>query len=145
LAGALELAADLWRFWQQRGHVLEGRGRLEHLLALASAPDAPRVPPYIRSRAEEAAGSLWYWSATERRTPRDYYERAVAFAVESGDRGREAWARHNLAFAYDFTPAVADIDAPDPVTAGALRTRALEIFRELDDRRGVAEALWAMG
>ena len=145
LAGALELSADLWRFWQQRGHVLEGRDRLERLLANAASPSAPEVPAAIRSRAEEAAGSLWYWSALERRTPRDYYERALAFAVASGDRGREAWARYNLAFAYDFTPAAANVDEPDPIIAAALRTEALEMFRQLGDRRGIAESLWAMG
>lgn len=145
LAGALDLAADLWRFWQQRGHVLEGRERLEHLLSIVAAPGAQAIPPLVRSRAEEATGSLWYWSATERRTPRDYYERAVAFAIESGDRGREAWARYNLAFAYDFTPSVADVDAPDPVAATALRAQALDTFRALGDRRGIAESLWAMG
>src|SRR6185369_5887857 len=92
--GALERSADLWRFWQQRGHVLEGRERLERLLARAAAPGAPDVPATIRSRAEEAAGSLWYWSALERHTPRDYYQRALDFAVESGDPAREAWARY---------------------------------------------------
>jgi predicted ATPase/class 3 adenylate cyclase len=145
LAGALDVAADLWRFWQQRGHVLEGRERLIRLLALAAAPGAPDVPPGIRSRAEEATGSLWYWSSTERRAPRDYYERAVEYAVESGDRDREAWARYNLAFTYDFTPAAGDAGPPDPAAAGALRTQALDIFRELGDRRGIAESLWAMG
>jgi hypothetical protein len=141
----LDLAADLWRFWQQRGHVREGRDRLEHLLAIIVAPGATAIPAGIRSRAEEATGSLWYWSATERRTTRDYYERAVAYAVESGDRGREAWARHNLAFVFDFTPAASDVDPPDPVTATMLRSQALEMFRELGDRRGIAESLWAMG
>src|SRR6185295_12828894 len=145
LPGALDLAADLWRFWQQRGHVLEGRERIGRLLAIAEAPGAPVVPAYIRSRAEEAAGSLWYWSATERSTPRGYYERAVAYALESGDRAREAWARYNLAFAFDFTPAAGDAGPPDPVAATKHRTAALRIFRELGDRRGIAESLWAMG
>jgi tetratricopeptide (TPR) repeat protein len=125
--------------------VLEGRERLERLLEIAAAPSAPDVPAAIRSRAEEAAGSLWYWSALERRTPRDHYQRALEFAVESGDREREAWARYNLAFAYDFTPAAANVDEPEPAIAAALRTTALEMFRELGDRRGIAESLWAMG
>jgi predicted ATPase/class 3 adenylate cyclase len=145
LAGALDLAADLWRFWQQRGHVREGRDRLEHLLAIIAAPGATAIPAGIRSRAEEATGSLWYWSSTERRTVRDYYERAVAYAVESGDRSREAWARYNFAFAFDFTPAAGDVGPGDPAAAASLRTRALEIFRELGDRRGIGESLWAMG
>jgi predicted ATPase/class 3 adenylate cyclase len=144
LAGAMDLAADLWRFWQQRGHLLEGRERVDHLLELAAAPNAPDVPAAIRSRVEEAAGSIRYWTGPDRVTPRPFYERAVEYAVASGDRRREAWARYNLAFVFDFTPA-AETTQPDPARASELRAQELDIFREIGDRRGIAESLWAMG
>jgi predicted ATPase/class 3 adenylate cyclase len=53
----LLLAAPLWRFWQLRGFLAEGRTWLERLLDL---PDAAE-PSAMRARALEALGSLAYW------------------------------------------------------------------------------------
>ena len=144
LEAGLDLGADLWRFWQMRGHLAEGSQRLDELLAAAGAPGAPPVSPFVLSRAEEAAGSIRYWTSSDRRRPRSFYERSVAHAVESGDRRRVAWAKYNLAFAFDFTPAP-EMGEVNVERATALREEALEEFRALDDRRGVAESLWAMG
>src|SRR6185369_9097439 len=96
LADALAMAADLWRFWQQRGHFREGIERLDQALEAAARPGAPAVSPRVLSRAEEAAGSLRYWLFPDRDVARPWYERSVEHAVQSGDRGREAWARYNL-------------------------------------------------
>ena len=144
LPAALDLVSDLWRFWQQRGHLIEGRQRLDDLLAAADAPGAPRISSFIRSRAEEAAGSIRYWTSNERRTPQPFYERSLELARESGDRGRIAWAMYNLAFAHDFVPSP-DFGDMNIERANELRTDALAIFRELGDNRGIAESLWAMG
>ena len=144
LAAALDLASDLWRFWQQRGHLVEGRQRLDELLAAADAPGAPTVGPFTRSRAEEAAGSIRYWTSNERRRPRPFYERSLELARESGDRRRIAWAMYNLAFAHDFVPSP-DLGDANVERADELRTEALATFRELGDNRGIAESLWAMG
>jgi predicted ATPase/class 3 adenylate cyclase len=143
LADALELAADLWRFWQQRGHMREGMERLDELLAAAAAPGAAAVPAATLSRAEEAAGGLRYWLYPDRTIAEPFYERSLAHAIESGDRHREAWARHNYAFVFDFTSAGAG--HPNLQRAGELRERALQMFRDAGDRRGIAESLWAMG
>src|SRR4029077_1472248 len=51
---ALQLAASLWRFWQVRGHVVEGRGWLERLLSASN--DA--APTLARARALVGAGAL---------------------------------------------------------------------------------------
>jgi non-specific serine/threonine protein kinase len=144
LAGGMELAADLWRFWQQRGHLVEGRQRIDDLLAAAAAPGAPAVGPFVRSRLEEAAGSIRYWTTTDRETTRPFYERSLELAKESGDSDREAWAMYNLAFVYDFTPSP-QLGGANMQQATDLRTTALAIFRKLADRRGIAESLWAMG
>jgi len=143
LEAALELAADLWRFWQQRGHFREGIERLDQALEAAARPGAPAVSPRVLSRAEEAAGSLRYWLFPDRDVARPWYERSVEHAVQSGDRSREAWARYNLAFIFDYTPQA--INVPDIPHATELREHALAIFRELGDRRGIGESLWAMG
>jgi len=143
LSDALELAADLWRFWQQRGHFIEGMDRLNALLAAATASGAPDVSLAALSRAEEAAGSLWYWLDPDRRVAEPFYERSLEHAIASGDRRREAWARYNYAFVFDFTAAT--YGEPDLPRATALREEALETFRAIGDRRGIAESLWAMG
>jgi len=144
LEAALDLAADLWRFWQLRGHLAEGGDRLDELLEAAATPGAPAVSAFVLSRAEEAAGGIRYWTTSDRRAPRPYYEASLAHAIESGDRRRVAWAKYNLAFAFDFTPAPETSETNIEFATG-LREQALAEFRALDDRRGVAESLWAMG
>jgi predicted ATPase/class 3 adenylate cyclase len=144
LAEALDLASDLWRFWQQRGHLVEGRERLDGLLAAVERPGAPPVDLVVLSRAEEAAGSIRYWISSDRTHPRPFYERALEHAIASGDRRREAWARYNLAFVFDFIPTT-DSKPLSSERAKALRSEALAQFREVDDRLGIAESLWAMG
>jgi len=143
LSDALAMAADLWRFWQQRGHFQEGIERLDNLLAAAEQSGPPAISPFVVSRAEEAVGSLRYWLAPDRREAQRRYESSLAHAIESGDRDREAWARYNLAFSYDFVPE--GFGVPDIPRAMALREEALDIFRAVDDRRGIGESLWAMG
>jgi predicted ATPase/class 3 adenylate cyclase len=143
LVAALGLAADLWRFWQQRGHFVEGIDRLEQLLAAASRSSETNIPPAILSRAEEALGNLFYWFSPDRRVAEPWYLRSLEHAIESGDRAREAWARYNLAFVYDFVPE--GYGLPDVPRATELREQALAIFRALGDRRGIGESLWAMG
>jgi predicted ATPase/class 3 adenylate cyclase len=89
----IRIAASLWRFWQQRGHLRAGRKWLDDLLALPSA--AARTA--ARGKALGAAGSLAYWlndkDATEAR-----YRESVDIFREVGDRGGLADALYNLAF-----------------------------------------------
>jgi predicted ATPase/DNA-binding XRE family transcriptional regulator len=58
LEHALRLAGGIWRFWMVRGHVVEGRRWLEDLLARPST-----VPPSVRARALDAAGTLAFQNA----------------------------------------------------------------------------------
>jgi predicted ATPase/class 3 adenylate cyclase len=145
LEAALALAADLWRFWQLRGHIPEGRARVLRLLEAAEAA-AEAVPAAILSRAEEAAGSLAYWQRIGAGPGQvePHYRRSLELARASGDEDREAWALYNLAFLYDFVPGLRDAEA-DLQVASELRDQALALFRRVGDRRGIAESLWALG
>ncbi|HEX8918708.1 MAG TPA: tetratricopeptide repeat protein [Chloroflexota bacterium] len=49
----LTLAGSIWRFWEDRGHLSEGRRRLEELLQISDS-----VRPAVRSRALQGAGWL---------------------------------------------------------------------------------------
>ena len=144
IASALDIAANLWRFWQTRGHLLEARDRLEGLLGMAA--DQSDLDPALMSRAEEAAGGVNYWMrsvAEDQVEP--HYQRSLEFARQAGDKRREAWALYNLAFVYDFVAMTQHPDTADPERALELRRAALETFREIGDRRGIGESLWALG
>ena len=143
LVAALEIASGISRFWQTRGHLSEGLTRLNGLLALAA--ERTDLSPALLSRAEEAAGSVAYWMrkrAEDEIEP--HYLRSLELARAGGDRDREAWAMYNLAFVYDFI-GMSGGRGFDPDRGMELRTAALEIFRSVNDRRGIGESLWALG
>jgi predicted ATPase/class 3 adenylate cyclase len=90
--GGLALAASLWRFWQQRGYLWEGRSWLEALLEL------PRqAVSRTRAKAFVALGGLAYWLADADATERAY-EAAMSAARQLGDREAEGEALYNLGF-----------------------------------------------
>jgi predicted ATPase/class 3 adenylate cyclase len=88
----LRLAAALWRFWQQRGYLREGRSWLEAVLALD-----PRTVSQARAKAYIALGGLAYWLSDVDATERAY-ESAVSASRQLGDRDTEGEALYNLAF-----------------------------------------------
>lgn len=144
LAGALDIAANVWRFWQTRGHLVEAYHRLDSLLTVAA--DRTDLEPGLLSRAEEAAGGIAYWMRTSaEKEIEPHYQRSLEFARQAGDRRREAWALYDLAFVYDFVALTSDTDKADPELALRLRHEALDIFRAIGDKRGIGESLWALG
>ncbi|HEY2887678.1 MAG TPA: adenylate/guanylate cyclase domain-containing protein [Candidatus Limnocylindrales bacterium] len=144
LASALDVASNLWRFWQTRGHLLEATARLAELLAIAA--DRTDLDPGLMSRAEEAAGGIAYWMrTTQGEQVEPHYERSLEWAKRAGDRAREAWALYNMAFVYDFVAMTVHPERVDPAHAIRLRSEALETFRAIGDKRGIGESLWALG
>ena len=93
IATALRAATALWRFWQERGHLQEGRARLERLLAL---PGAKARNP-IRARALGALGGVAYWQ-NDYESMRPPYEEAVSIARELEEARLLAQALYDLAF-----------------------------------------------
>src|SRR5207302_5647945 len=56
---AMRLSAAFWRVWQMRGHLHEGRRRMDDVLAMPGSGEFPAE----RLAALEAAGGLAYWQA----------------------------------------------------------------------------------
>jgi predicted ATPase/class 3 adenylate cyclase len=90
---ALRTAAAIWRFWQDRGHIAEGRERLQRLTHLPAARrrNAPRA------RALGALGSIDYWLG-DYGSMQASYEEALEIAREVGDRRLLATALFNASF-----------------------------------------------
>jgi predicted ATPase/class 3 adenylate cyclase len=87
----LRMAGSLWRFWEIRGYISEGRSWLERALAKNQG-----APVYLRANGLRGAGNL---------------------ARQQGDYG----------------------------PAKAMHERSLALFRELDDKLGIARELDALG
>jgi len=130
---AVRLEYALWRFWQVRGHLREGRSWSERVLALADGP------PLVRMKALEAIGGLAYWQADQKVI--DYYREAYELAREHGDTADRAKAAYNYAFTFS-------IAGVTPVHNYEESRRYLEeslaAFRELGDRAAVGRAAWAL-
>jgi tetratricopeptide (TPR) repeat protein len=128
----LRVAGAIWRFWQYRGYLTEGRQWLRDLLA----PPAAAAHPAARAKALSAAGGLAYWQSDFVDTRR-CYEEAVALARDLGDRRILFQALFNMAH-------VPGLEG-DMETAWAKFKEALAIARELDDSRGIVDVTGALG
>jgi predicted ATPase/class 3 adenylate cyclase len=89
----LRTAAAMWRFWLQRGHLSEGRGRLESLLSIPGA----RARGSVRARALGTLGGIAYWQ-NDYPPMRAAYREAVDIAREVGDAKLLASALLDLSF-----------------------------------------------
>jgi predicted ATPase/class 3 adenylate cyclase len=125
-------AGALWRFWHQRGHLAEGRRKLEHLLEVPAGTERTDA----RFKALTGAGGLTYWQndypATER-----FYTEALEIARELGDPHTIAEALYNVSFIDRIR---GDVDAG----VAKLRT-VLEMARSIDNRQLAADCLWILG
>lgn len=134
------LVLGSWRFWQMRGHVLEGRRRVERVLAL---PGFPGGAPRARLRALEAEGGLAYWSGDLAASGRAYRELEEE-ARRLGDERAIAEASYNRFFAQEGLP---DPQAWQRSMAENrhLLDDAIEIWTRLGDELGVARGTWGIG
>jgi predicted ATPase/class 3 adenylate cyclase len=127
----LGLALSLWRFWNVRGYLSEGR----RWLSVAVEDELP-VSATTRARALLAKGVLV-------RNQGDYVRahklaaRALLLFEAAGDKRGIAGALNDLA-------AVAQ-ERGDDDEAAELVERSLSLFREVGDRRGIASALTNRG
>ncbi|HET7677442.1 MAG TPA: tetratricopeptide repeat protein [Candidatus Limnocylindrales bacterium] len=126
--GGLRLAASLWRFWEIRGHLVEGRSWLERLLRAAAGDAAPQ----LRADALTGAGVLAAMQA-DHDAAVAFHEQVLELRRESNDPNAIAYAINNLANA-----ALAQGDLG---RAAQLYNAALLMGREMGDRHSVAFSL----
>jgi predicted ATPase/Tfp pilus assembly protein PilF len=130
-ARGLQLATGLWRFWETRGHLTEGRRWLEQ--ALSAGGD---VPVELRADALNAAGNL----------ARDQGDYAQAIVLQ--EAGLEL--RRDLGDADGIAKSLNDLgnallEQGDYERATMLYEEALSLFRNLQADWGIAIALGNLG
>ena len=121
----------LWRFWQSRGYLREGRVWADRVL-LQSGATLPQ-----RMRSLEAAGGLAYWMADQVATGRIYGE-MYELSKAHGSAAERANAAYNLSFTFFVSNEHNDAEAE------RLLNESIAAFREVGDRDGVARAAWAL-
>jgi predicted ATPase/class 3 adenylate cyclase len=129
---AMNLAAPFWRFWQMRGHLHEGRVRLDSILAMPTS----RQFGEPRTRALEAAGGIAYWQG-DVRAAQVFYDECLKLTRPGGDKKAIANAIYNDAF-----PTM--VDRTDLDGSLALLEEALPMYREVGDDSGLSRCLWAI-
>ncbi len=138
---AIRLGFALWRFWQKRGYLAEGRRRLDRI---AEQPWSS-ADPALRARLMEALGGIAWWQADLPAMTR-FYGEALEHWRAVGDRAEIANALYNASFSFVFSNDPGDAASIDPDREGlAMMEEALTTYRELGDRHGAANAIWVVG
>jgi predicted ATPase len=127
----LRLAGALWRFWELRFHLREGRAWLEG--ALAADEGAPSA---VRARALNGAANLT-WLQGDLAHGAAWQEEALALFRAAGDRLGTAWALNDLANIVD--------EQGEFTRAAALYEESLVLSREIGAAWEEACALHNLG
>jgi non-specific serine/threonine protein kinase len=128
----LRLGAALWRFWLVRGHMNEGRQRLERLLSIRGDGN----DGLARARALNGLGTLAH-NQGDNHEARAVLEESLALFRAIGDKRGRAAVLNNLAWVA--------CELCDFETGDSLSREALDLCRELDERRGLALAFNNLG
>ena len=129
---AMRFVSALWRFWQIRGHLNEGREKTERVLRIAGSDH-----PVERAAALEAAGGIAHWQGDQAGSEH-FYAEALKLQRQIGDKEAIARALYNSGFPLFHTK----VDSPLGV---AIFSEARDLYRELGDRQGVGRCLWGLG
>jgi predicted ATPase/class 3 adenylate cyclase len=122
---ALRLGAACWRFWQQRGYMVEGLATMDAVLSLPGA----EAPSLARVRALDAAGGVRWWTA-DIRAADAFYQSQLALARELGDRQAIADAILNMIDSGTLLKR-------DAEELNRLHEEARALFAELGDERAL--------
>jgi len=124
----LRMGGALFRFWERREYLGQGRDSLRKLLSLPSAQGRTKA----RSRALFAAGVLAAEQA-DREAALALHSESLTIARELGDPSGQAVSLNALA--------VVTQDAGDLTRARELTEETLVLWRQLDDRTALARSL----
>lgn len=124
----LRFGITLWRFWEIRGYLTEGRARLSQLLDMPEAGAHTK----LRMKAVYAAGVLAY-AQCDYETARSLFEENLAISPEMGDPYVLITSLNNLGNIYDVLG--------DYNRSHSNYSKALAISQELQDPLGIAWAL----
>ncbi|MDQ4129454.1 MAG: adenylate/guanylate cyclase domain-containing protein [Actinomycetota bacterium] len=127
---ALRLPGAVWRLWQARGYLDEGRRWTEETLGLPGAESNPRV----FAKALAAAGGIAHWRA-DVDGQLLYYQRYLEVARHIGDGALAGDALYGLGFPYVYR------GEPEKTAASFEESRSL--YEAAGDRLGVARVQWA--
>ncbi len=123
-ATGLGIAAGLWRYWEIRGHLAEGRGWLERMIGAAGGEVTP-----LRANALTGAGNLAFMQG-DYHAASAFHEGSLTLHRLMGDPQSIAYAANNLA---NTVLQLGDLDR-----ARGLYEEAIALARELGDDRGAA-------
>jgi tetratricopeptide (TPR) repeat protein len=129
----LRIAGAIWRFWEMRGLVTEGRRVLDDFL---SHNQSTNVPADVRAKALNGAAILAA-NQGDYAKQSEILEESLALYLELGDKRGIAQSINNLGSIAYFQG--------DYEQAAKLYTESLNLRRELNDRWGVANSLNNLG
>jgi predicted ATPase len=149
-SSGFRIGGAIWRFWQHRGRLREGRDLFERLLAVPARGDAD-----ARGRGMTGYGGVVYWQA-EYEHAEDVYRQALELYREAGDEPGEALALFDLGFTMSVTRKTAEAldalqqsedlyvrlgDEKGRLGVSEGRAAVALINRDLDQARQIAEVM----
>ena len=123
---AMRFVFAMWRLWQTRGMLHEGRALVDQVLSLEGGSTLSQM------RAYEALGGLTYWQS-DFGSMAEAYQRALELSRELGDPLEEAHALHNASYAPN--------QRGDTEEAVAYLEAARDLYRALGDDVGLSDVL----
>ncbi len=127
---AARLGVAIWRFWQVRGYLSEGRRWLERALAGSSEQTS------VRAKTLLAAGVLASFQDDNHRA-KTLLEESLALCRERGERQGSGYALCSLGLLAH--------NAGDYAGAATFLEESLQLFREEEDRFGMTLVLAGLG
>ena len=129
----LRLVASLRDFWIMSSRFLQAEGWSQRALARSAT-----VPPRLRIKALTTAGIILYYSSHQPALQKQLLKEAIELARVVDDRS-------NLAWALIFMGIASVGQAPEYEEALATAEKGLALFRALDDKPSIAQALNTIG
>jgi predicted ATPase/DNA-binding CsgD family transcriptional regulator len=131
-ATATKLGAELWRFWERRGYLSEGRAQLGRILALPPSPASLAA----RCGALTGAGVLAALQGD--------YDQAIRHSEDALEGWRQLGDRRGMARTLLCLATVARY-RDDYAGAQSLGHESLAAFRTINDRWGIGHVLTHLG